>query len=199
MTASPLAPDIVLCRGRFRTMDPSRPTATALAVKDGWIVAVGEEAEVEPLAGSATRVVDLGGATVVPGIVDAHNHLLSTGHTLRQVQLYGCRTISEIRAKVAERVAILPPGSWIVGRGWDESLLAEGRHPTRHDLDRVAPDHPVLLHRVWNKLSCNSQALALAGVSANTPDPPADVLYAGSFERTGPGSRRGCSATGPRR
>ena len=191
MAASPLAPDLVLHRGRIRTMDPARPHAVALAIEGGRVVAVGADEEIVPLAGSATRVVDLAGATVVPGIVDAHNHLLSTGRMLAQVQLYGCRTIAEIQAKVADRAAVQPPGTWIVGRGWDESLLAEGRHPTRFDLDAVAPDHPVLLHRVWNKFSCNSLALRLAGVSAATPDPPADVLYAGSFERDEAGAPTG--------
>jgi len=183
MTATFLAPDLVLRNGRIRTMEPSRPLAAAVAIQGDRVVAVGGEMEIVPLAGPNTRVVNLHGATVVPGIVDAHNHLLSTGRMLGQVQLYECRTIAEIQARVAERATTLPPGTWVVGRGWDESLLAERRHPTRHDLDAVAPDHPVLLHRVWNKLACNSLALSLAGVSAETPDPPAEALYAGSFER----------------
>ena len=133
--------------------------------------------------GGGTQVEDLGGATVVPGLIDAHNHLLSTGLMLGQVQLYDCRSIGEVLERVAARARQDPAGTWIVGRGWDESLLAERRHPTRHDLDAVAPDHPVVIHRVWNKLVANSLALRLAGISRETPDPPADVLYAGSFER----------------
>lgn len=172
-------------------MDAVAPVASAVAVKDGRFVAVGSDDEIAPLAGPETRVERLGGATVVPGLIDAHNHLLSTGQVLRQVQLYDCRTIGEIQQRVAERAATLPPGTWLVGRGWDESLLAERRHPTRHDLDAVAPDHPVVLHRVWNKLSCNSAALRLAGISAASPDPPADVLYSGSFERDASGEPTG--------
>ncbi|MBA3415224.1 MAG: amidohydrolase [Chloroflexia bacterium] len=191
MTASSLTPDLALHNGHIRTMDPARPSASAIAIKDARVVAVGDDPEVLPLAGSATRVVDLGGVTIVPGIVNAHNHLLATGRALRQVQLYGCRSIPEIQALVAEQAATVPPGTWIVGRGWDESLLAEGRHPTRHDLDAVAPNHPVLLHRVWNKLSCNSLALTVAGVSAETSDPPVGVLYAGSFERDAAGAPTG--------
>ena len=190
MTISSIAPDLVLRRGVIRTMDDARPLASALAVLASHVVAVGDEA-VASLAGPSTRVVDLGGSAVVPGIVDAHNHLLATGRMLDQVQLYDCRTIGEIQARVAEQAATTPPGTWIVGRGWDESLLAERRHPTRHDLDAVAPRHPVLLHRVWNKLTCNSLALERAGISAATPDPPADVLYAGSFEREASGSPTG--------
>jgi predicted amidohydrolase YtcJ len=116
-------------------------------------------------------------------LIDAHNHLLMTGQILRQVQLYDCRSIADIQERVRAVAATQVPGTWIVGRGWDESLLAEQRHPSRHDLDRVAPDHPVVLHRVWNRLVANSRALELAGISRSTPDPPADQPYAGGFER----------------
>ena len=101
-----------------------------------------------------------------------------TGRVLDQVQLFDCRSIAEIVERVAARCATLPPGTWVLGRGWDESLLAERRHPTRHDLDPVSPEHPVLLERVWNKLVCNGAALRAAGVQRETPD-PAGTLYAG--------------------
>ena len=76
---------------------------------------------------------------------------------------------------------LTPPGTWIVGRGWDESLLAERRYPTRWELDEAAPDHPVVLNRVWNKLVCNSRALALAGIDRATPQPTGEA-YAGGFD-----------------
>ena len=119
----------------------------------------------------------------MPGLIDAHNHLQATGRMLREVQLFDTREMSQIVERVAERVRETSKGEWVVGKGWDESLLAEGRHPTRHDLDAVSPDNPVVIHRVWNKLVCNSAALRAAGISGETPDPPADVLYSGSFER----------------
>ncbi len=183
MPVRPLAPDVILFNATVHTMDPDYPAATAIAVKDGRFVAVGDDAEIRALAGSDTDVEDLEGATVIPGLIDAHNHLLATGRVLGQVQLYDCRSIPEISERIAARVRDTPPGAWIIGRGWDESLLAEGRHPTRHDLDRVAPDHPVLIHRVWNRLVVNSRALQAAGISRETPDPPADEEYGGSFER----------------
>jgi predicted amidohydrolase YtcJ len=158
-------------------------TVPALALRGDRILAVGGVDEVLAAAGAHAERVDLGGATVVPGLIDAHNHLLMTGRALSQLQLFDCRSIGEIVDRVAERARVLPPGTWILGRGWDESLLAERRHPSRHDLDPVSPDHPVLLERVWNKLVCNSRALAIAGVGRETPDPPAGVLYAGSFDR----------------
>jgi predicted amidohydrolase YtcJ len=193
MTAMPdaLAPELVLVNGRIHTIDDERPLATAVAIRDGRFVAVGSDREMRALAGAATRVEDLGGAAVVPGLIDAHNHLQSTGRMLREVQLFDTRSIAEIVERVAARVGETPPGEWIVGRGWDESLLGEGRHPTRHDLDAVSPDHPVVIHRVWNKLVCNSAALRVAGIDRDTPDPPADVLYSGSFERDEQGEPTG--------
>ncbi len=178
-----LSPDIVLVSGRVHTVDAVNPMATAIAIRDGRFVAIGSDEEIRALAGARTQIEDLRGATVVPGLIDAHNHLLATGRMLREVRLYDTRSLPEIVERVAARVRETPRGEWIVGRGWDESLLAEGRHPTRHDLDAVSPDNPVVIHRVWNKLVCNSAALRAAGIDRETPDPPADVLYSGSFER----------------
>lgn len=186
-----LAPDVILVNGVVHTMDANDRTATAVAIKDGRFVGVGLDDELRELAGFGTTVEDLAGQTVVPGLIDAHNHLLMTGQILNQISLYDCRSVEEIKRRVAERARVLPPGAWILGRGWDESLLAEGRHPNRHDLDAVAPDHPVVLHRVWNRLVANSTAMALAGITRETPDPPADARYAGSFERDAAGEPTG--------
>jgi predicted amidohydrolase YtcJ len=186
-----LAPELILVNGRIHTVDDTKPDATAVAIRDGRFVAVGSDEEIRALAGATTRGEDLDGAAVVPGIIDAHNHLLATGRMLREVQLYDTRAIPEIVARVAARVRETPPGVWVVGRGWDESLLAERGHPTRHDLDAVSPDNPVVIHRVWNKLVCNTAALRAAGIDRQTPDPPTDVLYSGSFERDEQGEPTG--------
>ncbi len=186
-----LAPDVILFNARVHTMAASNATATALAIKGPRIVAVGSDDEIRSLAAPHTIVEDMVQAVVIPGLIDAHNHLLSTGQTLNQIPLYDCRSLEHILQRVADRAAVTPPGQWIIGRGWDESLLAERRHPTRHDLDRVAPHHPVVLHRVWNKLVCNSAALRIAGVSRDTLDPPASAPYAGSFERDANGAPTG--------
>ena len=182
--------DRVLVNARVLTMAGDR-AAEAVAIADGRVLAVGSDAEIRALAGPGTVVEDLGGATVMPGLIDAHNHLLMTGQILQQVQLYDCRSIDDILDRVRTAVEKAPPGTWILGRGWDESLLAEKRHPNRHDLDRVAPDHPVVLHRVWNRLVANSRAIELAGISRETPDPPADQPYAGGFERDAEGEPTG--------
>ncbi len=183
--------DRILLNGRIVTVDGAFSVAEAVAIRDGRIAAVGTNSEIRALAGPRTAVDDLGGSVTLPGLIDAHNHLLSTSQVLQQLQLYDCRSIPEILDRVAQRVRTTLPGEWIVGKGWDESLLAEGRHPSRWEIDAVAPDHPVVLHRVWNKLTANTAAIHAAGVSAATPDPPADALYAGGFERDASGEPTG--------
>ncbi len=187
----PLAPDLALVNGHIHTVDESNPLVTAVAIRDGRFLAVGSDDEIRALVGPGTRIEDLGGATAVPGLIDAHNHLQSTGRMLREVQLFDTRSIPEIVDRVAARLKETPQGQWVIGRGWDESLLNEGRHPTRHELDTISPDNPVVIHRVWNKLVCNTAALRAAGIDRNTPDPPSDVLYSGSFERDGDGEPTG--------
>ncbi|MGA7670918.1 MAG: amidohydrolase [Nitrolancea sp.] len=175
--------DHVLLNGKIITVDHNFTIAEAVAIRDSRIAAVGTTSEISSLAGSHTRVDDMGGGVVLPGIIDSHNHLLSTSQVLQQIQLYDCRSIGEILERVAERARTARPGEWIVGRGWDETLLAERRHPSRWEIDQIAPNNPVVLHRVWNKLTANSAAITAAGVRRDTPDPPADELYAGGFER----------------
>lgn len=176
-------PDRILVNGQIMTVDADFSCVEAVAIRDRRFVASGTTDEMRALAGPETVVDDLGGAFVIPGLIDAHNHLLATSRLLQEIMLYDCRSIDEILDRVAARVQTAPPGAWILGRGWDESLLAEHRYPTRWELDRVAPNNPVVLHRVWNKLVANSAALAAAGVTRETPDPPADLAYAGSFDR----------------
>ena len=174
--------DRLLLNGRIRTFDTATSTVQALAIRAGRILAAGSDSDLAELRSAHTEVEDLQGATVVPGLIDAHNHFLNTSLVLRQVQLYAARALDDILRLVAARAAAAAPGEWLVGRGWDETLLAEGRPPTRWELDAVAPDNPVVLHRVWNKLVANSAALAAAGVTRATPQPPSDERYAGSFD-----------------
>ena len=173
--------DRILVNGRFITADAAFSVGDAVAIAGGRIAAVGPRAAVERRAGPRTAIDDLDGATVLPGLIDAHTHMLHTGELLRNISLYDCRSIAEICERVRTRAARTAPGEWIVGRGWDESLLVERRYPTRRELDDAAPDHPVILNRVWNKLVCNSRALALAGVSRHTPQPTGEA-YAGGFD-----------------
>jgi predicted amidohydrolase YtcJ len=186
-----LAPDLILTGGAILTMDPDLPHAEAIAIKDGRVLAVGSTPAITALAGPATKVRELSGRRVIPGINDTHNHMQSTGKVLNDVQLYDARSIADIQERVAEKVRASPPGAWITGRGWDESLLRDGRFPNRHDLDEVAPNNPVVLERVWNMLLANTAALHAADVGRHTPDPPAGLLYAGRIEREPAGDPTG--------
>ena len=157
--------DLVLDDGVFFTVDPSRPRAGSVAILGDRIVAVGDRGEFA--AHEAGRTIDLQGAFVVPGFDDAHNHMEKFGSTLNQVPLGSdhVRSVEEIVAAIADRVADTPSGVWIVGAGYDHNKLAERRHPTRQELDRVSPDHPVLLdHTSGHFATVNSVAMRLARI-----------------------------------
>ncbi len=162
------------------TMEPDRPAVEAVAVRGERIAAAGPRDEVLALRGDATRVVELGERALLPGFIDAHGHFLAVGMTLDALALHpppvgDVRNIDDIvdriRAWIAERD--IPPGEMVSGGGYDDSLLAENRHPTRFDLDRASTEHPIVLTHVSGHLrTANSLALRAAGVSADTPDPP---------------------------
>jgi predicted amidohydrolase YtcJ len=180
--------DLVLVHGHIITEDPADPIAQALAVRDGAIMAVGADDRVRPLIGPGTRVIDLAGRTVTPGLIDAHAHVLETGERdLFQVDLSNARSVGEIVAAVAARARTAAPGAWVIGGGWDEGKLAERRYPTAAELDAAAPANPVWLENTTGHYGvANSAALRLGGVGPKTPDPPA-----GTIERTADGAPAG--------
>ena len=181
-----LAPDLILHNGRIVTLSGALPGCSALAAKDGRIVALGDDVDVLALAGPATQVIDLVGRTAIPGLNDAHNHMLQVGLKLSRLPLENCQSIAEMVDLVRAAAARTPPGEWILGEGWNESLFAEGRLPHRSDLDAATIDHPALLMRFFNMDVVNSVALALAGIDAATEDPPR-----GRIERDTDGSPSG--------
>jgi predicted amidohydrolase YtcJ len=189
-SASAVAPELVLLGGDVHAFDMAGTRASAIAIGHGRILSIGSDEEIAALTGQRTLVERLSGSVVVPGLIDGHNHLLSTGVELGEVLLYNCRSIREIVDRIAARVQTCEPGDWVLGRGWDESLLDERRHPTRLDLDPISPDNPVVINRVWNRLVANSAALAACRISSETPD-PAPGLYEGGFERDGGGEPTG--------
>lgn len=159
--------------GIIHTMDAAQPTAEALLVgDDGRIAALGSPADLDR---PGVRRVDLGGRALIPGFNDAHIHIWKLGLLLTvQVNARPAATpdIPSIIAAYHQRAEALPPGTWITGRGYHESLLPEGRHPTRHDLDRASAIHPIALtHTSGHGIVANSLALQLAGVTRDTPDP----------------------------
>jgi hypothetical protein len=170
MTAD-LAADLVLLGGRVATMDPARSWATGLAIRDGRIVAVGDDPSVRRHVGARSRVIELGGRTVTPGFGDAHVHPVHGGLARLRCELRGARGQDGYLAVIAAYAASHPDESWISGSGWSMDDFPGGV-PGRADLDRVVPDRPVLLqsrdgHSAW----VNSRALEIAGITADTPDP----------------------------
>jgi len=147
------------------------PDAEAVAVRGGRIVFVGSAEEGERYRGRDTRVVELAGATVIPGLVESHAHLLSLGNALFQVNLVGVETEEEAIDRVAARAAEVPPGSWILGRGWDEGAWAN-RYPDRRLLSDRIPDHPVWLRGLHGFAGwANDRALQEAGITRETEPP----------------------------
>jgi predicted amidohydrolase YtcJ len=164
--------DLIVTNAHIYTVDEGRPLAEAMAISDGRIVFAGSARGAEVFAGPQTRRLDLEGKTVIPGMVDAHVHLLGLGRALRIIDLVGTRSYEEVIARVVERARDVPEGEWIRGRGWDQNDWAVTEFPTHEALSEAVPDHPVYLWRVdGHAVLVNRKALELAGVTAATVDP----------------------------
>ncbi len=164
--------DLLVVNARIYTADAARPTARALAVRDGRVLFVGSEREASLYAGPATTRLDAGGHTVIPGMVDAHAHLMNLGAMLRAVDLRGSRSYDEVIERVVARARTAKPGEWILGRAWDQNLWADTRFPTHEALSRAVPDHPVYLTRVDGHAALvNQRAMQLAGLGPRTAEP----------------------------
>ncbi len=168
--------DLIIKNGKILTVDATNRIVEAAAIQAGRFAAVGTEAEIMALAGPDTEVLDMAGQTVIPGIYDSHNHVHPAGVLLDGVMLFGAESIAELKERLAAKVKETPEGEWIQGGGWIESQFREYQMPTRWDLDEVAPDHPVILDRLFARTVVNSKALALAGIDRNTPDPERGII-----------------------
>ena len=158
--------------GTILTMDEEAPAATALAVVRGRIMAVGSDADIRQLVGPRTRVIELSGRGVTPGLVDSHAHLLGLGTALDSVDLRGAKSAKEAADRAAAAARDRPAGEWVTGRGWDQNLWQPQVFPTRSPLDDRVPEHPVALRRVdGHALWANTRALELSGVDKDTPEP----------------------------
>ncbi len=170
--------DLILTGGRVLTAREDMPETAAVAVRNGRILRVGSDEEVLACRTRDTRVIDLCGRSLIPGVVESHNHMR---HGVMQ-DVVDCspravKSIDDIKSKIARRAKESEPGEWIVARGYDQTKLAEERHPTRWDLDEVAPENSVLLIRTCGHVSvANSRALEAVGVADDDPDPPAGSM-----------------------
>ena len=176
--SSQVAPDYVVINAKVFTIDEDQPQAEAFAVKGDRFTAVGSSSDIRNLASSRTETIDAEGMTVVPGFIDAHSHPSSAGvNELVQVNA-DLRSITEIKEALRQRAAITQEGQWVRAFKYDDTKLAEGRPINRFDIDEVVPNHPAVVgHRGGHTGVYNSMALALAGVTSETPDPPGGRFY----------------------
>ncbi len=170
--------DLILYNGRI-WCGRDEGISGALAVWQGKVLATGTDADMLELKGPHTRIIDLEGRFASPGLIDNHLHLIATGIAMGWVDATpaAAPTLAALMTQISDRAATVPKGSWIRARGYDQVKLDIGRHPTREELDRAAPDHPVLLTRACGHVSvANSRALQLAGMSEATPVPEGGVI-----------------------
>jgi len=175
---------LIVRAARIYTVDPARPTARMLAVRDGKILAVGDD--LAAYAGPRTRRIEVPDAIVVPGFIDCHAHMEALGELLETFDFRHARTPEEIIEAIRKEAARRPRGEWVQGRNWDQTNWG-GRFPDAAELSRAVPDHPVYLTRVDGHAAwVNRKALELAGITAATPDPPGGkILRDASGQPTG--------------
>src|SRR5688572_27408909 len=179
--------ELILTNARIYTVDERRPVGEAMAIAGGKVRFVGSERGALALRGPRTRVVDLDGRTVIPGMVDAHAHLLGLGMALRTVDLRGTKSYDEVIARVSARAREVPAGTWIIGRGWDQNDWGDTRFPSHEALSRAVAGHPVYLTRVDGHAALvNARAMAAANLTASATDPEG-----GRIERLGNGAPSG--------
>ena len=165
--------DLVLVNGIVHTMDPASSAAEAVAIRDGRILRVGKSADIKALAGPDTRVLDLGGAAVFPGFTDSHTHFLSGGFALSSIQLRDARSREEFVARIGAKARELEKGEWILNGDWDHEQFTPVELPRRDWIDAVSPDNPVCVNRLdGHMVLANGVALAIAGITRDTPVPP---------------------------
>ena len=174
MSGSGTAPDLILHHGRLTTLDRSNPTATAVAIHDGKFVRVGNDADVLPLAASGTRVIDLEGRRVLPGLIDNHLHIIRGGLNFNmELRWDGVRTLADAMAMLKRQIAVTPPPQWVrVVGGFTEHQFAEKRLPTLEEINALAPDTPVFLLHLYDRALLNAAALRAVGYTKDTPEPP---------------------------
>ena len=173
-------PSLLLLNARVLTMDHNQAGAQAVAIHGNTIAAVGSSSEIAALAAPATQTIDCSGKTLMPGFVDSHCHVLAQAASLHGIDCSprAVLSIQDLEWAIKRRAETTEAGHWICGFGYDDLSLLENRHPTRWDLDRAAPNHPVRLdHRSGHASVLNSQALDLAGINETTPDPVEGVIH----------------------
>ncbi|WP_160286699.1 amidohydrolase [Pseudomonas knackmussii] len=180
--------DLILYNGRFHTVDREKPSATAVAIKDGKFLAVGNDAEVMPLRAGATQVIDLKGRTVIPGLNDSHLHLIRGGLNYNlELRWEGVPSLADGLRMLKEQALRTPSPQWVrVVGGWSEFQFAEKRLPTLEELNQAAPDTPVFVLHLYDRALLNRAALRVVGYTKDTPNPPGgEIVRDSNGEPTG--------------
>jgi predicted amidohydrolase YtcJ len=179
--------DLVFLNGNIYTVNERQPHAEAIALRKDRVVFVGRNEEARKLASEKTRIIDLHGSTVVPGLTDSHCHIFGIGEREMTLNLEGTNTREDFLTKVRARVVKTERGKWITGRGWIETFWKPPVFPTRGDLDKIAPDNPTLLTRADGHAAiANSSAMKIAGITCETPNPfGGEIMKGTSGELTG--------------
>jgi len=166
--------DLILHHGLIKTLDRTNPSASAVAIKDGKFLAVGHDAEVMALAGPGTRVIDLKGKRVLPGLIDNHTHVVRGGLNFNmELRWDGVRSLADAMNMLKRQVAITPPPQWVrVVGGFTEHQFAEKRLPTIDEINAIAPDTPVFILHLYDRAILNAAALRVVGYTRDTPNPP---------------------------
>ncbi len=169
-----MSADLILFNGRLHTVDPEKPHASAVAIKDGRFIAVGSDAEAMAMRGDATKIVDLQKRTVIPGLNDSHLHLIRGGLNYNlELRWEGVPSVAEALRMLKAQADRTPTPQWVrVVGGWTEFQFAEKRMPTLEEINRAAPDTPVFILHLYDRALLNRAALRAVGYDKNTPNPP---------------------------
>jgi len=179
--SAPPPADLIVTNAKIYTVDDNHPFVSAMAVRDGRIQFVGSEREALLLKGASTRMIDAGGQTIIPGMIDAHAHLFGLGTFLKNIDLTDTRSYDAIVSRVADRLKGIPSGRWVIGRGWDQNKWGDTRFPTHEALTRVSANNPVVLERIdGHALLVNAAAMKAAGVTSATKDPAGGRIERGA-------------------
>src|SRR5437867_6837683 len=186
--ASTAPPDLILHHGVVTTLDRAKPLASAVAIQNGRFLRVGSDAEIVPLAGPATKVIDLKGRRALPGLCDNHTHIIRGGLNFNmELRWDGVRTLADAMEMLKRQVAVTPPPQWVrVVGGFTEHQFAEKRLPTLEEINALAPDTPVFLLHLYDRALLNGAALRAVGYTKDTPEPPG-----GEIVRDAQGNPRG--------
>ncbi len=169
----------ILRNGKFATLDPARPQATAVAIKDGVFQAVGDDDEIMRLAGADTEVIDLEKRTVIPGLNDSHTHVIRGGlHYNMELRWEGVPSVADALRMLKEQAERTPAPQWVrVVGGWTEFQFAERRMPTLDEINAVASNTPVFILHLYDRALLNAAALRALGITRDSPNPPGGVIY----------------------